>query len=276
MNFSVTAWARFCTLRGLSSYRENPIKSGIAEKRAGAWGRVWWVLEGTLAWSLGKRIGGVRGRRGWAATGMKWLLAQGGSLGTPLYVLAGNPSKCSQRQAENRKPYVMSCDSRLPICCSGDLQWSHYGLPDSEASLPRPCLPLPSSPFPVSSLLFSLFLCLPCLLSLSPTLLYLALVCLCACVCFILRVSKVGAWRQRGQKGREAGERGQGTVLNLLDGVHLRGLLFQPEMGESSAPSLVDCLHLLEHLREQGAHYWARKLIALWETCSAVYYTQSE
>ena len=48
VNFSATAQARFCTLRDLSAY-ENPIKSGIAEKPAGAWGGVWWVLEGTLA-----------------------------------------------------------------------------------------------------------------------------------------------------------------------------------------------------------------------------------
>lgn len=59
----------------------------------------------------------------------------------------------------------------------------------------------------------------------------------------------MGAWKQRGRKGRETGERGQGTVLNLLDGLNLRGLLFQPKMGQSFSPSLVDCLHLLEHLQ---------------------------
>lgn len=51
-----------------------------------------------------------------------------------------------------------------------------------------------------------------------------------------------------GQVGGMETERAERErTLNLLDGIHLRGLLSQPVMGESSS-SLVDCLHLLKHL----------------------------
>lgn len=101
----------------------------------------------------------------------------------------------------------MSCDSRLPICCSGDLQWSHYGLPDSEASLPRPWLPLLSSPFPVSSLFFPLSLSSLSSLPLP----YTALLGSCVFVCMRVLHPEGEQGDREGRKGekRERGVRVQ-------------------------------------------------------------------
>lgn len=78
----------------------------------------WWVvLEGTL--------GGCSGHKGrWGEELLRTAShGEGGTAAGPgRELLAGNPSNCSQRQAENRK-LEMSCDSRLPISCSGDPCW---------------------------------------------------------------------------------------------------------------------------------------------------------
>lgn len=71
------------------------MKSGTLEKGAGGLvSRCWRGL-----WASAQAI------EGGAALGMvECLPALGGRLGTLLYLLAGNPSKCSQRQTESRKP----------------------------------------------------------------------------------------------------------------------------------------------------------------------------
>lgn len=61
VNFSVNARPGSCTLRGLSFCHEDLIESEPQEKWAGGLEPGGWVLEGTLAWSSGQRLGGVRG-----------------------------------------------------------------------------------------------------------------------------------------------------------------------------------------------------------------------
>jgi len=59
------------------------------------------VLEELLGWCSGHKGRWHEKVLGTGSHGTA--TARGGSLGTPMYLLAGNPSNCSQRQAENRK-----------------------------------------------------------------------------------------------------------------------------------------------------------------------------